>query len=80
MHYLFLYNSFDPGHRMNKINGKKINIYFLEQYYWKHDILRLETKRKKWSIKSRGSKIINMPPDQLLDNLSNDTMSESYFG
>ena len=47
---LIVYNSFDPGSRMNHGKCKYINISFIEQYYWYKEISDL----KKWNSKSVG--------------------------
>ena len=45
LEYLAMYNSYDPGCKMNR--RQKLNILFIEQYYWKNEIKKSKEKLNK---------------------------------
>jgi len=68
LHFLAIYNSYDPGSRMNsKKSLPKVNILFFEQYYWKKEIKRLEDKYQKRGIQSRQDIYSNKIPTEVLE-------------
>ena len=69
LHYLAMYNSFDPGCRMNNRYGVKI--LFLEQYYWKTQIEEVKKRQNKLNASINREKHLNMLPNKIED--------ETYF-
>ena len=65
LHYLAMYNSFDPGSRMNNRYGVKI--LFLEQYYWKAQIEEVKKRQKKLGASINGEEYLNMLPTKIED-------------
>ena len=71
LHYLAIYNSYDPGSRMNsKKSLPKAKILFFDQYYWKEEIRRLENKYQKKGVSSRQDMFSNKIPTELVEESS----------
>ena len=71
VHFLSLYNSYDPGSRMNsKKSLPKAKILFFDQYYWKEEIRKLEHRCQKKGICSRQNMYSNRIPTELVEESS----------
>lgn len=70
LHYFAMYNSYDPGCRMNGNSHKKATIKFIEQYYWREDIDRLIQKHKKRAARCGKKFIANSLPRKSTDETS----------